>query len=68
MAGSTYTDVLGAARRLAADEQRRLAAELLRGPDGRRASDALAAVEETHGSMKLPDSETVRWLAEDEQL
>jgi hypothetical protein len=63
-----YTDVLEAARLLPGEEQRRLAAELLKGPDGSRASDALAAVEATHGSMKLPDLETLRWLAEDKRL
>jgi len=68
MPETTYSSVLDAARRLPIDARRRLAAELLRGPDGSRASDALAAVEGTRGSMKLPDPETLRWVAEDEEL
>ena len=68
MAETMYSSVLDAARRLAADEQRRLVVELLKGPDGSRASDALAAVEGTRGSMKLADPATLRWVAEDEDL
>jgi hypothetical protein len=63
-----YTDVLEAARLLPGEEQRRLAAELLGSPPAAGTADRLAAVEATHGSMKLPDLETLRWLAEDKQL
>lgn len=68
MAGSTYTGVLDAARKLPPEDQRRLAAELLREAGNGGGTDALAAVEETQGSMKLPDADTLRWLAEDEEL
>ncbi len=68
MAASTYTGVLNAARTLPPDEQRRLAVELLRQAGNGGTADALAAVEWTRGRMKLPDPETLRWVAEDEEL
>ncbi len=68
MAETTYSSVLDAARRLPIDAQHRLAVELLKQPDASRLADALAAVEGTRGRMKLPDLETLRWVAEDEEL
>jgi hypothetical protein len=66
--------VLEAALRLPPDEQRQLAEHLpaaaQRSQEARLAEEAewLAIVEETCGTIKGLDRETIIWLAEDEEL
>ncbi|MCI0489919.1 MAG: hypothetical protein L0229_25280 [Blastocatellia bacterium] len=65
--------LLDAARKLPVDEQRQLVEQLMK-ETGRVAStpdqvqEALEAVEQTHGSLKGLDRDTIIWLAEDEEL
>ena len=65
--------VLEAALNLSLDEQRQLAEHLLatRQTEAERLvqeAEWLAIVEETHGTIKGLDRETIIWLAEDEEL
>jgi hypothetical protein len=66
--------VLEAALRLSLEEQRQLAGQLQAvtklSDESHLAEEAewLAIVDETHGTLKGLDRETIIWLAEDEEL
>ena len=69
---STVEEILAEARKLPPEEQRQLASALLTEAEPRDKEEdvraALAIVEETSGSIKGLDRETIIWLAEDEEL
>lgn len=70
---STLEEILTEARKLPSDQQRQLASTLLAEADRQNKGEeevraALAIVEETSGSIKGLDRETLVWLAEDEEL
>jgi hypothetical protein len=69
---STVEEILAEARKLPPEEQRQLASALLTEAVPRNKEEdvraALAIVEETSGSIKGLDRETIIWLAEDEEL
>jgi len=69
---STVEEILAEARKLPPEEQRQLASALLTEAVPRNKEDdvraALAIVEETSGSIKGLDRDTIIWLAEDEEL
>lgn len=69
---STVEEILAEARKLPPEEQRQLASALLTeaGPQNKEEDvrAALAIVEETSGSIKGLNRDTIIWLAEDEEL
>lgn len=70
---STVEEILAEARKLPPEEQRQLASALLAEAEQQNKAEddvraALAIVEETSGSIKGLDRETIIWLAEDEEL
>jgi len=69
---STVEEILAEARKLPPEEQRQLASALLTEAEPRNNEEdvraALAIVEETSGSIKGLDRDTIIWLAEDEEL
>jgi hypothetical protein len=69
---STVEEILAEARKLPPEEQRQLASALLTEAEPRNKEEdvraALTIVEETSGSIKGLDRETIIWLAEDEEL
>lgn len=65
--------VLDAARQLPPSERRRLIEQLMEETDAAKNSsqahaEALRIVDELFGSMSGLDRETVKWIAEDEEL
>ncbi len=70
---STVEEILAEARKLPPEEQRQLVSALLTETERQNKEEddvraALAIVEETSGSIKGLDRETIIWLAEDEEL
>ncbi len=70
---STVEEILAEARKLPPEEQRQLGSALLAEAERQNKAEddvraALAIVEETSGSIKGLDRETIIWLAEDEEL
>ncbi|HEY6333239.1 MAG TPA: hypothetical protein VI756_28200 [Blastocatellia bacterium] len=70
---STIMELLEDANKLSEAERRELADLILKGlemPAGERAeiAEALKLVEETYGSIKAPDRQTLISLAEDEEF
>jgi hypothetical protein len=69
---STVEEILAEARKLPPEAQRQLASALLTGAGPRNKEEdvraALAIVEETSGSIKGLDRDTIIRLAEDEEL
>ena len=70
---STVEEILAEARKLPPEKQRQLASALLTEAEHQNKAEddvraALAIVEETSGSIKGLDRETIIWLAEDEEL
>lgn len=70
---STVEEILAEARKLPPEEQRQLASALLTQAERRDDEDAgiyaaLAIVEETSGTIKGLDRETIITLAEDEEF
>jgi hypothetical protein len=70
---STVEEILAEARKLPPEEQRQLASALLTEAERQSKTEddvraALAIVEETSGSIKGLDRDTIIWLAEDEEL
>jgi len=73
MSKESIDSVLDAARKLPLDEQHRLVKQLMKELSQAKLSqqqiqEGLDAVEQTRGSMKGLDRETIIWLAEDEEL
>jgi predicted XRE-type DNA-binding protein len=73
MSKESIDAVLDAARKLPLDEQHRLVKQLMKELSQAKLSqqqiqEGLDAVEQTRGSMKGLDRETIIWLAEDEEL
>ena len=73
MSKESIDAVLDAARKLPPDEQHRLVKQLMKELSQAKLSqqqiqEGLDAVEQTRGSMKGLDRETIIWLAEDEEL
>jgi hypothetical protein len=70
---STVEEILAEARKLPPEEQRRIASALLTEAERQKEGEddvwtALAIVEQTSGTIKGLDRETIIWLAEDEEL
>jgi hypothetical protein len=70
---STVEEILAEARKLPPEEQRRIASALLTEAEQQKEEEdevraALAIVEQTSGTIKGLDRETIIWLAEDEEL
>lgn len=76
MSKEDLESVLNAARKLPVDEQHFLIEQMVKSVSisnevhnqAREVFAALEAVEKTQGTMKNLDKETIKWLAEDEEL